>query len=83
MVSTLTSAGTEAVPGWQFVPTDRTPDPSTMRAAVACGALAHPSTSASASAPSSLSARARREVHGWFIGFGSIIPEGVPGGRWG
>jgi hypothetical protein len=35
MVSTLTSAGIEAVPGWQFVPTDRTPDQSTMRAAVA------------------------------------------------
>jgi hypothetical protein len=35
MVSTLTSAGVEAVPGWRFVPTDRTPDQSTMRAAVA------------------------------------------------
>ena len=35
MVSTLTSAGIEAVPGWQFVPTDRTPDQPAMRAAVA------------------------------------------------
>ena len=35
MVSALTSAGVEAVPGWQFVPTDRTPDQATMRAAVA------------------------------------------------
>jgi hypothetical protein len=35
MVSTLQSAGVAAVPGWQFVPTDVTPDPATMRAAVA------------------------------------------------
>src|SRR5215813_15660978 len=35
MVSTLQSAGVEAVPGWQFVPTDRTPDQATMRAAIA------------------------------------------------
>src|SRR5215471_4462837 len=35
MVSTLQSAGVSAVPGWQFVPTDRTPDQATMRAAVA------------------------------------------------
>jgi hypothetical protein len=34
MVSTLQSAGVTAVPGWQFVPTDRTPDQATMRAAV-------------------------------------------------
>jgi hypothetical protein len=34
MVSTLQSAGVNAVPGWQFVPTDRTPDQATMRAAV-------------------------------------------------
>ncbi len=31
----LQSAGVGAVPGWQYVPTDRTPDQATMRAAVA------------------------------------------------
>jgi hypothetical protein len=35
MVSTLQGAGVEAVPGWQYVPTDRTPDQATIRAAVA------------------------------------------------
>ena len=35
MVATLSSAGVSAVPGWQFVATDRTPDQATMRAAVA------------------------------------------------
>jgi len=35
MVATLQSAGIVAVPGWQFVPTDRPPDQATMRAAVA------------------------------------------------
>jgi len=35
MVSTLQSAGVVAVPGWQFMPTDRTPDEATIRAAVA------------------------------------------------
>lgn len=35
MVATLRRAGVAAVPGWQFVPTDRTPDQATMRAAVA------------------------------------------------
>jgi hypothetical protein len=35
MVSALASAGIPAVPGWQFVPADRTPDQATMRAAVA------------------------------------------------
>jgi hypothetical protein len=35
MVSTLRGAGVDAVPGWQFVPTDRTPDQETMRSAVA------------------------------------------------
>lgn len=35
MVATLQSAGVVAVPGWQFVPTDRVPDEATMRAAVA------------------------------------------------
>jgi len=35
MVSTLQGAGVAAVPGWQYVPTDRTPDEGTMRAAVA------------------------------------------------
>jgi hypothetical protein len=34
MVSALQSVGVEAVPGWRFVPTDRTPDQATMRAAV-------------------------------------------------
>ena len=34
MVSTLQSSGVSAVPGWQFVPTDRTPDQATIRAAV-------------------------------------------------
>lgn len=34
MVSALQSAGVEAVPGWQFVPTDRPPDQATIRAAV-------------------------------------------------
>ena len=34
MVSTLRSAGIAAVPGWQFVPPDRTPDQAIMRAAV-------------------------------------------------
>jgi hypothetical protein len=34
MVSALQSAGVNAVPGWQFVPTDRTPDQATMRAAI-------------------------------------------------
>jgi len=34
MVSALQSAGVEAVPGWQFVPTDRPPDQATMRAAI-------------------------------------------------
>ena len=35
MVSTLQGAGVEAVPGWQYVPTDRTPDQATIRAAIA------------------------------------------------
>src|SRR5215469_17470804 len=35
MVSRLQSAGVAAVPGWQFVPTDRTPDQATMRTAIA------------------------------------------------
>jgi hypothetical protein len=35
MVSTLQGAGAAAVPGWQYVPTDRTPDQATIRAAVA------------------------------------------------
>jgi hypothetical protein len=35
MVSTLQGVGVSAVPGWQFVPTDRTPDQATIRAAVA------------------------------------------------
>ena len=35
LVSTLQGAGVAAVPGWQYVPTDRTPDQATMRAAVA------------------------------------------------
>jgi hypothetical protein len=35
MVSTLQGAGVTAVPGWQFVATDRTPDQATIRAAVA------------------------------------------------
>jgi hypothetical protein len=35
MVSSLQSAGVAAVPGWQFVPTDRAPDQATMRAAIA------------------------------------------------
>ena len=35
MVSALQSIGVAAVPGWQYVPTDRTPDQATMRAAVA------------------------------------------------
>ena len=35
MVSTLQGAGVVAVPGWQYVPTDRTPDQATMRAAIA------------------------------------------------
>jgi len=34
MVSTLQSFGASAVPGWQFVPTDRTPDQATIRAAI-------------------------------------------------
>jgi len=34
MVSTLQNAGVTAMPGWQFVPTDRTPDQATIRAAV-------------------------------------------------
>jgi len=34
MVSTLQRSGVAAVPGWQFVPTDRTPDQATIRAAV-------------------------------------------------
>jgi hypothetical protein len=34
MVSTLQSAGVVAVPGWQYVPTDHTPDQATMRAAI-------------------------------------------------
>lgn len=35
MVAALQSAGVVAMPGWQFVPTDRVPDEATMRAAVA------------------------------------------------
>ena len=35
MVSTLQGVGVPAVPGWQFVPTDRVPDQAIMRAAVA------------------------------------------------
>ena len=35
MVSALQDAGVLAVPGWQFMPTDRTPDEGTIRAAVA------------------------------------------------
>jgi hypothetical protein len=35
MVDALRSAGVDAVPGWQFVPTDRVPDQATMRSAVA------------------------------------------------
>ena len=34
MVSTLQGVGVAAVPGWQYVPTDRTPDQAIMRAAV-------------------------------------------------
>ena len=34
VVSSFKSVGVVAVPGWQFVPTDRTPDQATMRAAV-------------------------------------------------
>ncbi len=34
MVSTLQGAGVSAVPGWQYVATDRTPDQATMRAAI-------------------------------------------------
>ena len=34
MVSALQSVGVAAVPGWQYVPTDRVPDQATMRAAV-------------------------------------------------
>ena len=34
MVSALQNAGIVAVPGWQYVPTDRTPDQATIRAAV-------------------------------------------------
>ena len=34
MVSTLQQSGVTAVPGWQFVPTDRTPDQATVRNAV-------------------------------------------------
>jgi hypothetical protein len=35
MVSALQDAGVLAVPGWQFMPTDRTPEEGTIRAAVA------------------------------------------------
>jgi hypothetical protein len=35
MVTALQRAGVDAVPGWQYVPTDRTPDQAVMRAAVA------------------------------------------------
>ena len=35
LVYTLQGAGVAAVPGWQYVPTDRTPDQATMRAAIA------------------------------------------------
>lgn len=35
MVSALASAGIPAVAGWQYVPTDGTPDQATMRAAIA------------------------------------------------
>lgn len=35
LVSTLQAAGVTAVPGWQFVATDRTPDQATIRAAIA------------------------------------------------
>ena len=34
MVSTLQGVGVAAVPGWQYVPSDRTPDQAMMRAAV-------------------------------------------------
>jgi len=34
MVATLQGAGVGAQPGWQFVPTDRTPDQETMRSAI-------------------------------------------------
>src|SRR5262249_54041695 len=34
MVTALQSIGVSAVPGWRYVPTDRTPDQATMRAAV-------------------------------------------------
>jgi len=34
VVSSFRSIGVVAVPGWQYVPTDRTPDQATMRAAV-------------------------------------------------
>jgi hypothetical protein len=35
LVAALQSAGVTAVPGWQYVPTDRSPDQATMRAAIA------------------------------------------------
>ncbi len=35
IVSTLQAGGVAAVPGWQYVPTDRPPDQATMRAVVA------------------------------------------------
>ena len=34
MVSAIQSIGVSAVPGWQYVPTDRMPDQTTMRAAI-------------------------------------------------
>jgi hypothetical protein len=34
LVSALQNAGVAAVPGWQFVPTDRVPDQATMRGAI-------------------------------------------------
>jgi hypothetical protein len=35
VVSSLQASGASAVPGWQFIPTDHTPDQATIRAAVA------------------------------------------------
>jgi hypothetical protein len=34
MVTALRNAGVDAMPGWQFVPTDRVPDQETMRSAI-------------------------------------------------
>jgi len=75
MVSTLASAGVDAVPGWRYVPPGQPPDQATMRAAVAqAGAdaallvrLSDPTTQTAVDATSGVVAQAAPGMYvGWY-----------------